>query len=138
MGERFGPGFQNARSRFYRAEYGALSITILVYLVWRTLNFGGVDWLQVIFWAVFPDVVTFIPIGLSSERSAWPSWGANLYNFFHTVLVWGLSFVGLWAAMGVVYWPLFGWLGHITTDRAVGYGLRATNKVQKQTISEVI
>jgi len=92
--------------------------------IWRTFYLGGVDWLKVVFWAVFPDVVSFLGIGLSSKRKEWPSWGSNLYNFFHTFLVWGGVLAISWIALGVVYWPLFGWLGHITVDRAVGYALR--------------
>jgi len=92
--------------------------------IWRTFYLGGVDWLKVVFWAVFPDVVSFLGIGLSSKRKEWPSWGSNLYNFFHTFLVWGGALAISWIALGVVYWPLFGWLGHITVDRAVGYALR--------------
>ena len=68
---------------------------------------------------------SFVPIGLSSKRREWPSWGASLYNVFHTILVWGGVFVVAWLALGSVYWPLLGWLGHITVDRASGYALRA-------------
>jgi hypothetical protein len=125
MSSGFGPGFQDARSKFFRLEYAAASIAIVGYLVWRSLYLGGVDWLQVIFWVVFPDLASFIPIGASSKRREWPPWGAKLYNVFHTVLTWGLAFAASWLALGVVYWPLFGWLGHITVDRAVGYTLRA-------------
>jgi len=125
MSSGYGPRFQDARSRLYRAEYSVISITIFAYLVWRTFYLGGVDWLQVVFWAVFPDVVSFLSIGLSSKKKEWSSWGSTLYNFFHTFLVWGAALAISWIALGVVYWPLFGWLGHITVDRAVGYALRA-------------
>ena len=121
----FGPGFQDARSRLYRAEYAAISLAIIGYLVWRGVHLGGVGWLQVAFWAVFPDLVAFVGIGLSSKRREWPSWGPGLYNLFHTVLLWGGAFAACWVATGVVYLPLLGWLGHITVDRASGYGLRA-------------
>jgi len=47
----FGPGFQDARSGLYRAEYAAITLAVLSYLVWRTVHGGGVDWLQVAFWA---------------------------------------------------------------------------------------
>jgi len=125
MSSGFGPGFQDARSVLYRTEYFAISFVIFGYLLWRSLYVGGVDWLQVIFWVVFPDLVSFIAIGLSSRRREWPSWGPSVYNSFHTILVWGAAFGVSWAAFGVVYWPLFGWLGHITVDRASGYALRA-------------
>jgi Domain of unknown function (DUF4260) len=125
MSSGFGPGFQDARSKLFRLEYAAASIAIVGYLVWRSVYLGGVDWLQVIFWVVFPDLASFIPIGASSKRRDWPPWGAKLYNVFHTVLIWAVALAVSWLALGVVYWPLFGWLGHITMDRAVGYTLRA-------------
>jgi len=121
----FGPGFQEARSRLYRAEYAALTIAILAFLLWMTFFGGGVDWLQTLFWVVFPDLVAFIPIGASSKRREWPSWGSGLYNLSHTLLLMGVVFFAILAASRVPYWPLLGWLGHITADRALGYGLRS-------------
>ena len=129
MSSGFGPGFQNASSKIYRAEYATFTIAILAYLVWRTFYSGGVDWLQLVFWAVFPDLSSFIPIGISSRRKEWPLWGSRLYNFFHTALVWLALFAAFWIALSAPYWPLLGWLMHITTDRSFGFGLRASSKV---------
>lgn len=123
----FGPGFQSADSRLYRAEYAAITVAILAYLFYRWLYLSGLDWPSTIFWVIFPDLAAFIPIGLSSKRRAWPQWGSHLYNVFHTFLTWSLAFVVLWFVFGTPYWPIFGWLGHITTDRAVGYGLRSSS-----------
>ena len=120
----FGPEFQEVGSRLYRAEYGAISIAIIGYLVWRGLFLGGINVFQTIFWVLFPDLVAFIPIGLLSKRREWPEWGAYLYNAVHNVIAWGLVFTGIWVVFGVTSWPLFGWLGHITVDRTIGYGLR--------------
>jgi len=125
--EGFGPGFQDARSRLYRAECAAITAVILAYLIYRWLYLGGLDWASTVFWIFFPDLVAFIPIGLSSRRKEWPAWGSYLYNTFHTLLVWGLVFAVLSSVVGTTYWPVLGWLGHITADRAVGYGLRSTN-----------
>jgi hypothetical protein len=86
-----------------------------------------VDWLQVVFWVIFPDLAAFIPIAASSERRQWPSWGASLYNVFHTAVVWVAVFALAWLAMGSIYLPLLGWLLHITTDRTAGYYLRVTS-----------
>ena len=122
----FNPSLQNIRSRLYRVEYLTASITILAYLIWRTFYGGGVDWLQVIFWVVFPDLAAFVAIGVSARRSEWPPWGATLYNVFHTVLTWAPIFAISWLVFGFVYVPLTGWLLHITTDRAAGYFLRAS------------
>jgi hypothetical protein len=113
-------------SRLYRAEYGAAAVAIMSYLVWRTFYGGGVDWLQVVFWAAFPDLAAFIPIAASSQRREWPAWGPGLYNAFHTLLTWGVVFAALWLAFGSFYLPLLGWLLHIAADRASGYYLRAS------------
>jgi len=129
MGEQanFGPAFQEARSKLYRAEYAAFTIAILAYLIYRWSYLGGLDWASTVFWIFFPDLVAFIPIGLSSKRREWPAWGSYLYNTFHTLLVFGLAFAVLWLVLGTTYWPMLGWLGHITADRAVGYGLRSSS-----------
>lgn len=120
----FGPDFQEVGSRLYRAEYGAISLAIVGYLIWRGLFAGGVDVLQIIFWALFADLVAFIPIALSSQRREWPDWGAYLYDAVHNVITWGLVFMVVWIVFHVPSWPMLGWLGHITVDRTVGYGLR--------------
>ena len=125
VSERFGPGFQEAESRLYRLEYAAVTLAILGFLLWRTYYQGGLDWIQFLFWFLFPDLAAFIPIGVSSKRREWPSWGPHVYNLFHNMLVWILLFVIALAAFRVPYWPLIGWLLHITADRAAGYGLRA-------------
>ena len=124
---RFGPDFQGAGSRLYRTEYAAATVAILAYLVYRSLYLGGLDWPSIVFWILLPDLVAFIPIGLSSRRREWPKWGSHLYNAPHTVLTWALAFALLWLAIRTPYWPILGWLGHITTDRAVGYGLRSSS-----------
>jgi hypothetical protein len=94
--------------------------------VYRWLQLGGLDWPSTVFWILFPDLVAFIPIGLSSKRREWPAWGSYLYDTFHSALAWGLAFGALWLALGTPYWPILGWLGHIAADRAAGYGLRST------------
>ena len=124
MSSGFGPGFQDARSRLYRIEYGVLGLATFAYLIWRSIHLGGVDWLQVVFWVALPDLIPFAAIGASSKRREWPPWGASLYNAFHTLLTWGAVSAAAFVFLGGVYWPLLGWLGHIALDRAVGYGLR--------------
>ena len=125
MSSGFGPGFQDARSSLYRAEYAAIGATVFAFLAWRTFSPGGVDWLQVAFWVIFPDLVAFAGIGLSAKRREWPRWGSSLYNLFHTILLWEACFLLSWAVFGAPYLPLLGWLGHIAVDRALGYALRA-------------
>jgi len=94
----------------------------------ESLQSGGISWLQVVFWVVFPDLVAFSAIGAFSKRNEWPSWGSDLYNVWHTILVSGATFVVLSVALGSVYWPLLGWLGHIAVGCAVGCGLRTGPK----------
>ena len=124
----FGPDFQPASSKLYKAEYAAATLAILAYLVYRWLHLGGLDWPSTVLWILFPDLVSFIPIGLSSKKKEWPAWGSYVYNFSHSALTWGLAFGALWLVFGTPYWPLLGWLGHITLDRVMGYGLRSTAK----------
>jgi|SRR5579862_3062587 len=126
----FGPGFQSATSRLFRGEYALISLVIVGYLVWSYRS--GISWVALavlIFFAILPDLVPFVPIGLYSskdaEKSAWPSWGAALYNTFHTILLWALVFGIVWIVLGAPYLPLFGWLLHITLDRSMGFTLRA-------------
>ena len=124
----FGPDFQAAGSKLYKAEYAAATAAILAYLVYRWLYQGGLDWPSTVFWMLFPDLLAFIPIGLSSKRKEWPAWGSYLYDVSHTGLVWGSAFAALWLVLGGPYLPLLGWIGHITADRALGFGLRSTDK----------
>ena len=122
----FGPSFLPASSKLYRLEYAAATIAVLVLLIYRSLYLGGLDWASTIFWIIFPDLVAFIPIGISSKRKEWPAWGGYLYDTFHTTLTWGLAFGVSWVVLGGPYWPILGWLGHIVADRAMGFGLRST------------
>ena len=130
MSERrgFGPGFQPADSKLYRVEYGVITLAVLGYLIWRAQNLGGVDILQTVGWILFPDVVAFVPIGVSGSRQGWPSWGAYLYNSVHNLLLWGAVYAASWILLQTPYWPLLGWLGHITADRALGFGLRVSSE----------
>jgi hypothetical protein len=126
---QFSPDFQGARSRLYRSEYAVITVAILAFLVWRYLYAGGgINILEIVFWAIFPDLAAFIPIGVASKKGVWPAWGASLYDFFHTILVWTAIFAVTWIILKTPHWELLGWLGHISTDRAVGYGLRETRK----------
>lgn len=126
----WGPGFLPLRSWIYRLEYavGAVVILILV-LGWRGLILHDLPWpslLLTVFWAIWPDLAAFVPIGLASRDSKeWPSWGPALYNSVHNFLVWGAVFAAWSLVTGQIVWPLLAWAGHIAADRAVGYYLRA-------------
>ena len=127
-GSGFGPGFQSAESKLYRAEYGASTLLILAYLGYTWMRPGGLDLPFTVLWFLLPDMAAFIPIGLSSRRREWPAWGSYLYNVFHNALVWGAVFAVSWLIMGGPYSPLLGWLLHITLDRAAGFGLRSHDR----------
>jgi hypothetical protein len=105
-----------------------ISMALLGYVLWRATIGGGVDVLQTLFWGAFPDLFAFIPIGLASRDKQWPSWGATIYNLVHTLILWAGLFGILWYVSAMPYWPLLGWLLHITADRAFGYGLRSRNE----------
>lgn len=123
--KELGPGFQDAESKLYRLEYAVISLSILGFVVWKIVyGSGSFSILELVLWAIFPDLAAFIPIGLKSKNGAWPSWGANVYNLFHNIVVWSAIFLLVWLVLRTPHWELLGWLGHITTDRAVGFGLR--------------
>jgi hypothetical protein len=126
----WGPGFVRLNSWLYRAEYAAATLAIVVLLFgWRWLILREFPWpgfLFTVFWAVWPDLAAFLPIGLASRGSReWPTWGPALYNSVHNLLVWGAVFLLAGALAGQIVWPLLAWAGHITADRAAGYHLRA-------------
>jgi hypothetical protein len=50
----FGSGFQDARSWLFRAEYSAILVAIVAYLIWRTFNLGGLVFAAT--WAIFSAV----------------------------------------------------------------------------------
>jgi hypothetical protein len=105
----------------------AATVTILVVLFyWRLLVARDLDVVLTLFWFAWPDIGAFLPIGLAMRRTrSWPAWGSNVYNVLHSFLPWAAVFA-LWsAAVGAIVWPLLGWAGHITADRASGYYLRA-------------
>lgn len=121
-----GPPFSRLNAWPYRVEMLAFTVGLVAYLVWRALTHADVDVLWTLFWFLWPDLGSFIPLGLAARGgSAWPSWGSGLYNALHTFLVWLPVFVLASFWLGSPSWPLLGWAVHITMDRAVGYYLRA-------------
>jgi hypothetical protein len=127
----WGPGFLRLNSAWYRAEYAAATVAILVIVFgWRWLllhDLSGPQLLLTVFWAVWPDLLAFVPIGIASRGAkGWPSWGPTVYNLAHNFLVWGAVFVAWSIATGQVVGALLAWAGHITADRASGYYLRAS------------
>ena len=127
---RAGPGFLRLNSMAYRLEMLLITIILLVVLFyWRLFVVKDLNLLATVFWIVFPDLASFIPIGLAMRGAKeWPHWGPGLYNFFHTLLVW-IPVFAIWSmSSGAIQWPLLGWAGHITADRSVGYYLRASTR----------
>jgi hypothetical protein len=125
--QKWGPGFLHLNSVVYRLEMLLVTFAILgILFYWRLFVVQDLNLYTVAFWLVWPDLASLIPIGLAARGSRnWPRWGPSLYNFFHTFLV-IIPLFAIWSLItGTVQWPLLGWVGHITTDRAVGYYLRA-------------
>ncbi len=123
-----GHGFLPLSSTLYRLEMLAITLaTLVVLFYWRLFVVGDLNLPLTIFWILWPDLGSFIPIGLAMHGSKdWPSWGPRLYNTLHTFLAWIPVFT-IWSlATNSVQWPLLGWAGHITADRTVGYYLRAS------------
>lgn len=124
------PGFLRLDSWPYRLEYAAATVAILgILFVWRLWILHAlppIDLAATLFWIVWPDLLAFVPIGVASRAShEWPRWGPTVYNVPHSLIVWAAVF-GTWSWLsGGIVWPLLGWAGHITADRAVGYHLRA-------------
>lgn len=124
----WGPAFLRLNSWWYRAEYAAATVAVLLFVVgWYVLHALPVTWLGLaFFWFVWPDLAAFVPIGIAQRGSrGWPSWGPTLYNAVHNFFVWIPVFL-LWSYFtGEIAWPLLMWAGHITIDRAAGFYLRA-------------
>jgi hypothetical protein len=130
----WGPDFLPVGSWPYRAEYAVASLAILVLVFgWRLIilhEFPAASILLFVLFAALPDLVAFVPIGLShAPKGSWPAWGPPFYNVMHSLLTWLAVFLIAWIVTGNVVWPLLGWAGHITVDRAVGYPLRARSVV---------
>ena len=126
----WGPGFVPLGSWPYRLEYGVATVAILVVVFgWRMLVLHDLPLTDVLLFVGFfllPDIVAFVPIGLSRPPAGqWPVWGPPLYNAFHSLLAWAAIFVVAWALTGTIVWAMLGWAAHITMDRAAGYHLRA-------------
>lgn len=127
---QWGPGFVSLDSWPYRIEYGVASVALLAIVFgWRMAilrEFPVSDVLLFVLFFLLPDIVAFVPIGVSRPPAGhWPRWGPTLYNGVHSLLVWAAAFLLAWLLTGAVLWPLLGWAAHITVDRSVGYHLRA-------------
>lgn len=127
----WGPGFLPINSWAYRAEYVVATVAIFAGLfIWQKLilhEFPLTSVLLFVFSFVLPDLVAFVPIGLShTPKGTWPEWGPPIYNVMHSLLTWLAVFLAAWLLTRALVWPLFGWAAHITLDRGVGYHLRAS------------
>jgi hypothetical protein len=124
---QWGPPFLRLSSWPYRVEMAGATVALLILLfVWRGFVVRDLDIPVTIFWILWPDLLAFIPIGIAMRGSSrWPAWGPFVYNIGHSFVPW-LGVFLVWSALtGGIVWPLLGWAGHITADRAFGYYLRA-------------
>ena len=71
---RNGPGFLRLNSIAYRLEMLLITITLLVVLFYgRLFVVKDLNLLVTVFWVVFPDLGSFIPIGLAVRGDKeWP------------------------------------------------------------------
>lgn len=134
---QWGPEFLPLDFWVYRLEYAAATIAILVAVFgWRMIvlrELTALDVVAFVLWFLLPDIVAFVPIGLSrSPKGTWPSWGSSLYNVVHSLLPWAGVFLITWIVTGGIVWPLLGWAAHITVDRAAGYHLRGPPQARGQ------
>ncbi|TMI38293.1 DUF4260 family protein [Candidatus Bathyarchaeota archaeon] len=135
-----GPGFLRLNSTIYRLEMTLVTIAIILILFyWRLFLVRDLNVYLTIFWILWPDLGSFIPIGLAARGGrTWPGWGSSLYNFLHTLLV-AVPVLVVWSFItGFVQWPLLGWMGHITMDRAAGYYLRASSSRRNLAIGQLV
>ncbi|HZX75452.1 MAG TPA: hypothetical protein VFE57_13590 [Cyclobacteriaceae bacterium] len=79
------------------------------------------------FWGVFPDLVAFgIPIaiaiilapfhGFSFQGLAVLGWPPILYHYSHSLVIWAVVFLAVWAIRKRIPLELFGWTLHILID----------------------
>lgn len=125
----WGPAFLAFGSWPYRLEYVAATAAILaIDFGWRMVvlrEFPTDDVLLFVFFFLLPDLVSFVPFGVSRPAAGrWPTWGPSVYNFMHSLLTWAAVTVIAWLLSGPLVWPLLGWAAHITMDRSAGYYLR--------------
>ncbi|MBP2330909.1 hypothetical protein JOF56_011294 [Kibdelosporangium banguiense] len=118
-----------ARPIAQRVAWGVLAVFLLAFLVFEVVKHGGATWATALLLLIAPDLTMFIGAGEGGNGKLSPK-AVPFYNAMHrpwiplTLLV-GYSFSNLdWV-------PLFtaglAWLLHIASDRAFGYGLRASD-----------
>src|SRR2546428_6641885 len=86
-----GPGFLRLNSTIYRLEMLLVTVAIILILFyWRLFLVRDLSVYLTIFWILWPDLGSFIPIGLATRGGRkLPRWALSLYNFLHTLLVAG-------------------------------------------------
>jgi hypothetical protein len=59
-----------------------ITITLVVLFYWRLFVVKDLSLLVTVFWVVFPDLGSFIPIGLAVRGGKeWPRWGTRTLQF---------------------------------------------------------
>ena len=101
----------------YRLEWSLLTLVALVLAIVHVAWNIPLSLALVVACAILPDV----PLALFGYQKRWVF---HLYNFTHSLAVWG-TITTLAFALGWQWrWTLLVWLVHITLDRALGYALR--------------
>src|SRR5207245_11157947 len=73
---RTGPGFLRLNSIAYRLEMLLITIILLIVLFyWRLFVVRDLNLLETVFWMIFPDLASFLPIGFAIRvDSKCPHW----------------------------------------------------------------
>src|SRR5438093_7974353 len=85
---RTGPSFLRLNSIACRLEMLLITITLLVVLFyWRLFVVTDLNLLVTVLWVVFPDLGSFMPIGLAvGGATEWLRWGGAPDNFVQSSL----------------------------------------------------
>src|SRR2546428_7731318 len=86
-----GPGFLRLNSTVYRLEMLLVTVAIILILFyWRLFLVRDLNIYQTIFWILWPDLGSFIPIGLATPGGRnLPGWGASPLKFLPTTIIAG-------------------------------------------------
>jgi hypothetical protein len=108
----------------------AAALVALILLVYARETVG---WWPVVVFALAPDIPLFLGVGRGLERGRLHPRAVPLYNAVHRF--WGPLALGAAAVAASLpsAWLVaaLAWAIHIAIDRAVGYGLRASDGFQR-------
>ena len=89
-------------------------ITVLFGVLPDLLSFGWVFVLIFYQRIVLQKVLSFGPGAVASPAISF--WTNHIYDYTHSLIIWGLVFGLVYLLTKKIYWPLYGWLLHILID----------------------